>query len=208
MPDSSRIPHQADHPIRPPQPRGQVYSRADATVGQTFSLRVIDPVADLDLFHGWMNQPRVDMHWDLAGSREDHADYLRRQAEDPHIYGLISAFDGEDAGYFEAYWAKEDRLGPYYDAEDYDRGWHGLIGNPKMLGRRRTLCAFRSVNHYLFLDEARTRRIVGEPNAAHPHMIRYGEMIGYRKVKEFDFPHKRAALMICEREAFIRHAGF
>jgi acetyl CoA:N6-hydroxylysine acetyl transferase len=88
--------------------------------------------------------------------------------------------------------------------EDFDRGWHGLIGNPRHLGRAKTLAWFRSLTHYLFLDEPRTQRIVGEPRASHHKMLSYCADVAYEKVKEFDFPHKRAALVCCERERFFR----
>jgi acetyl CoA:N6-hydroxylysine acetyl transferase len=44
---------------------------------------------------------------------------------------------------------------------------------------------------------------VGEPNAAHRKLLRQADELAYRKVKEFDFPHKRAALMHCGRAQFF-----
>ncbi len=191
-------------PLRPPRPSGAMYERWQPELGLSLSLRPIDRRRDLDLFHRWMNDGRVAFFWELAQSREELDKYLADQESDPHIFGVIASFDDEPVGYFEFYWAKEDRLGPYYEPLDYDRGWHGLIGNARHLGRAKTLAMFRSVTHYLFLDEPRTLRIVGEPRAAHQKMLSYCADVAYDKVKEFDFPHKRAALVCCERERFFR----
>jgi RimJ/RimL family protein N-acetyltransferase len=57
--------------------------------------------------------------------------------------------------------------------------------------------------HYLFLDEPRTQRIVCEPRADNARMIQHLQALGFAKHKEFDFPHKRAALMVLERETFF-----
>ncbi|MFQ0815836.1 hypothetical protein AVM02_07940 [Brucella anthropi] len=190
--------------LRPPRPSGVFYERWIPELNKTVSLRPIDRRTDLDLFHGWMNQGRVSYFWELAQSPEALDAYLLDQERDPHIFGVIASFDNEPTGYFEFYWAREDRLGPYYENEDFDRGWHGLIGNPRHLGRPKTLALFRSVNHYLFLDEPRTRRIVGEPRASHQKMLSYCGDMAFYKVKEFDFPHKRAALMCCERDRFFK----
>ncbi len=194
-------------PLRPPRPAGTLYERWLPELGMALSFRPIERKRDLALFHEWMNAPRVDFYWELAGSEAEHDEYLAKQEADPHIFGVIGSFDGEPAAYFEFYWAKEDRLGPYYEAEDFDRGWHGLIGNKRHLGRPKTLAWFRSLTHYLFLDEPRTRRVVGEPRASHKRMLSYASDTGYVKVKEFDFPHKRAALMCCERETFFREVA-
>lgn len=191
-------------PLRQPRPCGPMYERWIPEIGLTVSLRPIDRRTDLDLFHRWMNDGRVAFFWELAQSHEELDKYLAEQESDPHIFGVIASFDGEPTGYFEFYWAKEDRLGPYYEPLDWDRGWHGLIGNTRHLGRPKTLALFRSVTHYLFLDEPRTQRIVGEPRAAHQKMLSYCADAAYDKVKEFDFPHKRAALVCCERERFFR----
>lgn len=191
-------------PLRPPQPNGPMYRRWLPHLGTTLSFRAIDRRRDLALFHGWMNQPRVAFYWELAQSAAELDRYLADQEADPHLFGVIGSFDDVPVGYFEFYWAKEDRLGPYYDAEDFDRGWHGLIGNADHLGRPKTLAWFRAVTHYLFLDEPRTRRIMGEPRASHRKMLSYCADAAYDTLKEFDFPHKRAALVCCERERFFR----
>ena len=196
-------PHGEPHPLRPPAPKGLVYERFDPQVGMTLSFRAVDPVRDLDLFHDWMNDGRVAVFWELAKPKAELAEYLWNLEQDPHSFGLIGAFDGEAAGYYEVYWAKEDRLGAHYDADDYDRGWHGLIGNRRHLGHAKTLAWLRALTHLLFLDDVRTRKVVGEPNAAHRKLLRYADAVAYRKVKEFDFPHKRAALMHCDRETFF-----
>ncbi|MNP85895.1 N(6)-hydroxylysine O-acetyltransferase [compost metagenome] len=44
--------------------------------------------------------------------------------------------------------------------------------------------------------------MVAEPRADNAKMIGYMESVGFHKEKEFDFPHKRAALMLLERRAF------
>ncbi|WP_236728712.1 GNAT family N-acetyltransferase [Methylobacterium sp. WSM2598] len=191
-------------PLRPPRPTGTFYRRWLPRLGTTLSLRAIDRRRDLALFHGWMNQERVAHYWDLAGSEAALDRYLAEQEADPHLYGVIGAFDDEPVAYFEVYWAKEDRLGPHYDAEDFDRGWHGLVGDPRHLGRPRTQAWFTAVTHCLFLDEPRTRRIMGEPRATHRKMLSYCATTAYAVLKEFDFPHKRAALVCCERERFFR----
>ena len=169
----------------------------------TVSFEAIAIGRDLDLFHAWMNDGRVAFFWELAKPREDLRAYLERLQADPHAFGLIGSFDGEKAGYFEVYWGAEDRLGAHYDAHPYDRGWHGLIGNARFLGRARTAAWLRALTHLLFLDDVRTEKVVGEPNAAHRKLLRYADELAYRKIKEFDFPHKRAALMHCDRTAFF-----
>jgi acetyl CoA:N6-hydroxylysine acetyl transferase len=45
---------------------------------------------------------------------------------------------------------------------------------------------------------------MGEPRATHRKMLSYCGDAAYETLKEFDFPHKRAALVCCERERFFR----
>jgi acetyl CoA:N6-hydroxylysine acetyl transferase len=192
-----------DHPLRPPHPVGVVYERYDPVADLTVSFRAVDIDRDLDTFHRWMNDGRVAYFWELAWDKPKLRDYLAAFAERPHTYPLIGCFNGEEAGYFETYWVREDRLGPFYDSGPWDRAWHGLIGERRHLGRAKTGAWLRSLLHYLFLDCPMTENIMGEPRIDNAKLLNYAAEVGYEKVKEFDFPHKRSALMRCSRDRFF-----
>lgn len=192
------------HPRRPQVPAGEVYRRHFHFLGMDFSLRRLDPMLDLERFTDWMNQPRVAEFWEEQGDRDKQRDYIRGVLEDPHKDPLIACFDDRPFAYFELYWALEDRLAPYYDAEPYDRGLHLLVGETDFLGGHYARAWFNGICHFMFLDDSRTERLVGEPRADNAAVLKYVERIpGWCKVKEFDFPHKRAALAMCHREPFF-----
>lgn len=191
------------HPGRPPKPTGTLYSRHIPWLGETLSFRVASIEEDLERLNRWMNDPRVAVIWDEAGDLEKHRAYLSGLLADPHMIPLIGCFDGVPFAYFEIYWAKENRLGPFYDADDYDRGWHVLVGEDAYRGRARVAAWLPSLMHYLFLADCRTQRIVGEPRSDHHQQIRNLEKSGFAQIKHFDFPHKRAVLVSLLRERFF-----
>jgi acetyl CoA:N6-hydroxylysine acetyl transferase len=191
------------HPRRSPKPDGLVYARFIPWLAEVISFRVANLGDDLHLLHRWMNDPRVDAFWSEAGDLEKHRAYLSKILDDPHMLPLIGCFGGAPFGYFEVYWAKENRIAPFYDADDYDRGWHVLVGEDAYRGRRYISAWLPSLMHYMFLDDCRTQRIVGEPAAAHAQQIRNLELSGFAKIKNFEFPHKRATLVMLLRERFF-----
>ncbi|MES2259411.1 MAG: GNAT family N-acetyltransferase [Pseudomonadota bacterium] len=203
LPLQYRISDGRRHPLRRPQPQGVVYRRHIGCLDQTLSFHVADIEADLVHFHRWMNDPHVAEFWQEQGDMEQQRAYLRKIAADPHALPLIACLDGKPFGYFEVYWAKEDRLAPFYDAQDYDRGWHVLIGEPSCRGAAFVSAWLPSISHYLFLDDSRTQRLVIEPRADNARMRRNLARSGYALVKEFDFPHKRALLGTLLRERFF-----
>jgi len=189
----------ASHPQRPAKPQGEVYRRFDPQLGAWISLRTLDIELDLERFNRWQNTPRVLAFWDEGGSLDDHRQYLEKLADDPHTLTLIGCFDDQPFAYFEAYWAKEDRIAPFYDAGDYDRGIHMLVGEQAHRGPHKVASWLSALTDYLLQDDPRTWRIVAEPRADNAKMIGYMQAQGYARIKEFDFPHKRAALMVLER---------
>jgi len=191
------------HPLRPPKPKGIVYKRYISWLGAVLTFRTVDIVADLEHFNRWMNEPNVARFWQEAGDLAKHRRYLEAIDSDSHVTNLVVCLNDQPFGYFEIYWAKEDRIAPYYDVEDYDRGWHVLIGEPHMRGKRFVTAWLPSISHYLFLDDHRTQRIVIEPRADNQKMIRNLIRCGYANLKEFDFPHKRAVLGMLSRERFF-----
>lgn len=191
------------HPRRPVKPQGLVYARFIPWLSQTISFRVLDRDTDLPLFHRWMNDPRVAAFWAEDGDLDKHRAYIAKLQADPHMLPLIGCFDGVPFSYFEIYWAKENRIAPFYDAGDHDRGWHVVVGEDAYRGRQFISAWLPSLMHYMFLDDCRTQRIVGEPAAAHVQQLRNLERSGFAKIKNFDFPHKRATLVMLLRERFF-----
>lgn len=191
------------HPRRPPKPQGELYRRFDARLGAWVGLRSLDIETDLARFNRWQNHPRVAAFWQEQGDLAQHRRYLEALAADPRVLTLIGAFDDEPFAYYEAYWAKEDRIAPFYAVDDYDRGIHMLVGEDRHRGPHKVAAWLGALAHYLFLDEPRTRRLVCEPRADNARMIQHLQALGFARLKEFDFPHKRAALMVLEREAFF-----
>ena len=194
------------HPERPPKPEGVVYRRHIPWLGGVLSLRAIDLEPDLPAFNRWMNDPFVSRFWDEAGDMAAHRAYLQRLAADPHTSTLAMCLDGKAFGYAEAYWVKEDRLAPFCEAGDYDRGWHVLVGEPSCRGRAFASAWLPSLAHHLFLEDVRTQRIFVEPRADNARMLRNLGMNGYALLKTFDFPHKRAMLSMLLRERFFGEA--
>ncbi|UFZ04834.1 acetyltransferase [Bradyrhizobium ontarionense] len=191
------------HPRRPPKPVGRVYARFIPWLSDVVSFRVADVGRDLSLVHRWLNDPRVDAFWNEAGDLDKHRQYLSRILSDPHMLPLIGCFGEQPFGYFELYWAKENRIAPFYDAADYDRGWHVIVGEDAYRGRDFITAWLPSLMHYMFIDDCRTERIVGEPAAAHSQQLRNLELSGFSRIKNFNFPHKRATLVMLLRERFF-----
>ncbi len=191
------------HPLRAPKPVGEVYRRHIARLGTSFSLRAIDQPGDVERFHEWMNLDSVAHFWEQAGTLEEHAEYLAKMQADPHTVTLFGCFDDEPFAYFEVYWAKEDRIAPFCDAVDHDRGFHLLVGSTRFRSPGRTEAWLRSIIHYIFLDDPRTQRIVGEPRIDHDRWIAYMQGQGAARLREFDFPHKRAVLIAFERQTIF-----
>ncbi|MGE9763253.1 GNAT family N-acetyltransferase [Pseudomonas sp. PDM20] len=195
------------HPLRAPKPQGEVYRRFDAKLGQWISLRTLDIELDLERFNRWQNSPRVLEFWQEGGTLEQHRAYLEKAAADPHTTTLIGCIDDEPFAYYEAYWAKEDRIAPFYDVGDYDRGIHMLVGEESHRGPHKVESWMTALVHYLLLDDPRSQRIVAEPRADNAKMIGHMQRLGFWREKEFNFPHKRAALMVQSRETFFERCG-
>ncbi|WP_232629745.1 GNAT family N-acetyltransferase [Methylobacterium sp. Leaf118] len=197
------------HPQRPPKPVGEVYRRHMPRFKAEFSLRTVDIEADLETFNRWMNLDSVAEFWNERGTLDQHRSYLTTIAADPHTISFFGCFDDAPFAYFEMYWAKEDRVAPFYDADDYDRGLHLLVGDPRHQGPGKVEAWFRALSHYMFLDDPRTRRLIGDPRIDHVRWIEYMQKQGFVRLKAFDLPHKRSELIFIERETFFGppHSG-
>jgi hypothetical protein len=197
------------HPVRPRKPKaseGPLYTRHILELGQTLTF---EPISSKDeefvrLFTKWHNQDRVANGWRQRGTEQAQQSYLAGVEESASTLGLVGKWDGEPWGYVEIYWAKESNVGAYYDAADYDRGFHALVGEDRFRGSHRVRSWMGSVFHMLFTLDPRTQRVILEPRASNQKMISYTTMCGGHVEKLIDLPHKRAALVICPRERFFQ----
>ena len=203
MPQKQVLAENGYHPLRPAPQKGELYRRYIPHINQTLSLVGLDIDQHLELFAKWQNSERVAEFWEQTGTLEQHRAYLEEQLDNDKNQLLIACLNDEPFAYIESYWTKEDRIAPYYAAGDFDRGIHMLVGEEHHRGSHKVAAWLPSVCHFLYLSDPRTNRIVSEPRSDNAKMINYLQINGFAKIKEFDFPHKRAALMCQLRDTFF-----
>ena len=196
-------------PSRPVMPEGLLYQRYFSLTDNVVTLETLDIEKHLEVFTQWHNQKRVSEFWELDKPQVELKEYVEKIKNDPHAHPVILSINGEPTGYFEIYWCLEDRLAPYYDVKTYDRGMHLLMGNEKYLGFENTYTAWVSLQHMLFLDDDRTEALMLEPRHDNKNIMKYAQVFKNITIeKEFDFPHKTAKLMRCDRKASLKEGYY
>lgn len=174
------------HPVRPKPPRmGEVfYTRFIPSVGKYLSFRVassspkpvpyLGPVSstenngdgpqhhhlttmcDMVLVQKWLSSPRVAKFWGGYVTN-----FLTNALASNHSFPVIGMWDGVPFGYFEIYWVKEDILGRYINANDWDRGVHVFIGEEWARGKVASWMS--ALAHWIFCTDYRTMSVCMEP---------------------------------------------
>lgn len=129
---------------------------------------------DLELLHNWMNDPRVSAFWGANGPIEIQEEFLNKALNSRHSFPVIGSWDGKPFGYFEIYYVKEDQLGRLLtdkDVSDWDRGFHGLVGEQEFRGRHRVKIWTSALVHYLWLADPRTEKVLVEPRVDNEKLV-------------------------------------
>ncbi|WP_240654941.1 GNAT family N-acetyltransferase [Pseudoalteromonas rubra] len=188
-----------------PQEMGAVLAEYfNPYLNKQFALKLISP-DDLPRFCRWMNDPRIAHFWQQAWSEEKQWQYLSDKLADAHTLPLIGYLDEQPFAYLEVYWAVKDKLAHYYEADTYDRGIHLLVGEQSCRGPNNFRGWMTSLSHLIYQSQPQTQRIVLEPRADNARLMTRMAELGYDKQFEFDFPHKRAALLMAHKAHFYEH---
>lgn len=120
---------------------------------------------DVGVLHRWMNNPRVNSRWGMAGPRSTQDVFLQKQLTDRHLFPAYGCFDGKPFGYFEICWMKEDKVGRSLRVPpgNWDRGLRCLIGEDDCIGQHRVLTWLSSLVHYCWLADNRTQSVICDP---------------------------------------------
>ncbi|NDI36044.1 acetyltransferase [Chengkuizengella sediminis] len=179
----------------------------DQEIEKTISFRPVKLTKDVNRLHNWMHQPHVIPFWNLAISLEDYEKHLQNFMNDNHQTLYIGELDGTPMSYWEAYWAKEDIIGQYYNVDPYDQGIHLLIGPSEYIGKGLSLPFLRTMVKFQF-RHLQTKKVIAEPDIRNEKMIHLFEKCGFEKVKPVELPDKTGMLMFCDRERFKRRWNY
>ncbi|MEU5537052.1 GNAT family N-acetyltransferase [Streptomyces sp. NPDC020362] len=155
---------------------------------------------DLQLVHGWMNDPTVTAFWELGGPLSRTESHLRGQLDgDGRSVPCVGLLDGTPMSYWEIYRADLDPLARHYPARPHDTGIHLLIGDACDRGRGLGSALLRAVADLVLDRRPACARVVAEPDLRNTPSVSAFLSAGFRYAAEVDLPRKRAALMIRDR---------
>jgi hypothetical protein len=137
-----------------------------------------DAVSDLEILHKWMNNPRVSAAWGVSGPQAVQERFLHEQLTSRHSFPAFGCWDGRPFGYFEIYWVKEDPLARLLQGpvDNWDRGFHCLVGEEEFRGSHRVAIWLSSLVHYCWLADNRTQTVMLEPRVDNTRYVRFGPL--------------------------------
>lgn len=173
-----------------------------------WSVRVVQPDSrDVNQIHDWMHQEHVRsvMHkdWPLAEWEAE----IREQLADTFMRPFIVSYGDRDTGYIELYRAKRDVVARTYDAGTHDIGLHGAHCEAETLREAYAFRFWLALLEGVFHTDPKCERVISEPDAGNAPVrklcTKVCEATDGRFAGEVELPHKRAALFLFEREAFM-----
>lgn len=171
----------------------------------TFTIRPLDPVADLDLVHGWVTQPRARFWGMTDHTREEVGEvYAFLASLDTHHAYLVHEVlpgraeeDGVPVAIFQTYEPEHDPVGEVYEVQEGDLGIHLFVapGEPRP---GFTGALVRYLAGRVFGDPS-VRRLVVEPDVLNERSVARFSREGFQPGPVVDLGHKTAQLAFLPR---------
>lgn len=159
---------------------------------------------DFEVLYIWMQQTHIAPFWKLNVNKEEFQVYLERTLKAEHKRVFLCFIDHIPAGYLIAYSIEHDPIKEYYQAEPGDLGMHFLIGPRELLNKDDGLMIARAMTAFL-MKKYTCSRIIGEPDIRNRIVIPILKEMGGYVADTISMPHKKAALIIGEKDRFQKY---
>lgn len=165
------------------------------------TLTPVDPVADLDLIHGWVTQERARF-WGMGDFTRDEVGevYAFLDSLSTHHAFLVRE-DDLPVALLQSYEPGSDPVGECYEVVVGDIGAHFLMAPPASYVPGFTESVLMFFAGKLFADPSH-QRIVAEPDARNDKAITRLTGIGFELGSIIELAEKRAQLAFLTREKF------
>ncbi|RKN06330.1 GNAT family N-acetyltransferase [Streptomyces radicis] len=198
--DEGRLTHEDSIPVGASTavPRPPVHRRTVEGFG-TVTVVPVDPVADLDLIHGWVSDERATFWGMRDAGREGVLEiYEFLDSLDTHHAYLVHR-DGVPVALFQTYDPAADEVGTHYDVQEGDLGVHLLIAPPQGPLRRGLTTGLMPTLVAFVLSDPAVRRVVAEPDTRNTKAVERALRTGLELGPVIELPHKRAQLAFLTR---------
>ncbi len=154
------------------------------------ALRLLDPVADLDLVHDWVRQPRAEF-WGMRDKpREEVGEIYAWLQDQDHLCAYLVLVDGTPVGIFQTYDPAVDEIGRHYERREGDLGIHLFLADTAVRSGR-TAQILRFLIGWVGAG-GRVRRLVAEPDAANEASLARLDRLGFTAGPVAQLPDKVA----------------
>jgi acetyl CoA:N6-hydroxylysine acetyl transferase len=182
--------------------QAEFFSTVDFQSGQLIQIRPFSLEKDMHLLHGWMRLPHIAVFWKLDVPLEEFRAYLNRSLGNPYRRHYMVCVDKIPVSYVMSYRVDQDDIRHYYPYSESDLGAHFVVGPRSFLSVEAIPPIVKSLLRFIFWREE-TDRIVVEPDVRNRIVIPALKRSGFDEYGRIQLPHKRACLLLCERDRFL-----
>ncbi|KAA1419780.1 acetyltransferase [Mumia zhuanghuii] len=159
----------------------------------TVTVRVLDPVADLETLHRWVTQPR-GRFWGLAELDRDELRDLYAYVDGLETHhAFLLCRDDEPFALLQTYAPEHDPVGECYEPRAGDVGLHFFLGEQVADRETQWAVLVRTIVGFV-LGPPGARRIVVEPDVGNARATAMLDGLGFEIGPEIALPDKTARL--------------
>ena len=173
-----------------------------------YGLRQVRYPDDLPLLHRWMHTEHVIPQWQLNKPELELHIFFEKMLADDHQRLYLITLDGAPIGYTEVYECARDRLARYYPADNYDMGFHVLLGEQECLGRGHFQPIYLMLGDFILRHNPKSEKVVGEPDVTIPLFRFFAKSLAIEAQCQLQMPEKTATLYFWHREQFYQSPAY